>query len=167
MWKFFKKKKKNYASFNDHYADSITQINVPIEQQIAQICMNMAGLQLEKEEFISIVTPPGEGVVRGFGMRCKGGLWPTFTYIVFDAQLMEFIEVTVEVSRPDTIRYLAKIICEHKSESTHNKEVEIKEYYKAPFLKILKLFYFYFPLYNNFSHEKNLPTEKNIGKVAL
>ena len=56
---------------------------------------------------------------------------------------MEFIAITVEISRPDRIHFSARI--KSTDQKTDGTIVEIKEKYKEPFMTLANHLYRYFP----------------------
>lgn len=162
-YQFLKGIKKK--SYQEKFEKLFTKINVPLHQQVTHLSMSMAGLNLDRDEYFMAVTPHADGVYKGFGIRCMGGLWPVFTYVIFDQEIMDFIEITAEINQPAELRYKATITCENKNQPEHGKVIEVKDFYKVPFEKFMKYCYFYFPLYNNFAADKRIKAQNNRGVV--
>jgi hypothetical protein len=106
---------------------------------VTSLVLNTASLEIaayEHREFAPIKGTCGN-------IRLTGTSLPVFTYLVFDKKLMEFVEVRVEVSRPERIEYIARI--KSLDISTDGKEVPIVDKYKAPFERFSLALYNYFP----------------------
>lgn len=114
---------------------------VPItdEDLVRSLVLNTAALELERDHYVEFA--PIQGTCGTF--KCTGNSLPTFTYTVFEKKIMEFIEVRVEVARPDRIQFLARIKSTDKAQD--GKDVEVTERYKAPFMKLAHQLYQYYP----------------------
>lgn len=113
---------------------------------ILALTLSTAMMGLKKNEYVELAPLPG--VCGPF--KLSGNSLPVFEYIVFEKDLMEFIQIRVEVSKPDRIHFTASISCkgaagEHEKSERHGTEVEMKEKYKEPFLKLASFLKAYFP----------------------
>lgn len=112
------------------------------EEIVLSLVLNTASLELRKGKFIELA--PVKGCCGPF--RLEGNSLPVFTYRVFEKKIMEFIQVRVEVSRPDRIEYTSTIDSGTAPER-HGEVVETTDKYKIPF-EVLSLHLFrFFPYY--------------------
>lgn len=88
-----------------------------------------------------------------------GSTCPTFRYVVFDKKIMQFVEVFVEVSRPNRIEYICRTFNDPEGPS---QELEMKDQYKKPFLLLCSHISRYFPFSQDTKHE---PIPFKIAKV--
>jgi hypothetical protein len=110
-----------------------------LDELVLHLVLHTASLELIKGEYLELAGVKGMcGTV-----HLSGNSLPCFKYRVFDKGLMEFIYVTVEVSRPDRIHYISRI--ESTDPKENGKEVETKDQYKAPFMKLAHHLFEYFP----------------------
>jgi hypothetical protein len=118
----------------------LRQYDRPYQDEIVlSLTLNTAQLGLMKNEYVEFAPLPG--VCGTF--RLTGNALPCFTYTVFEKKIMEFIEVRVEVSKPDRIHFVSKIVS--TDEDTNGKEVETTERYQAPFNQLALNLFTYFP----------------------
>jgi hypothetical protein len=110
-----------------------------LEEIVLSLVLNTAALGLQKNQYVELA--PIKGTCGNF--KLSGNSLPNFVYTVFEKKIMEFIEVRVEVSRPDRIQFTSKI--KSTDEKQHGKEVETIEKYKEPFYKLANHLYRYFP----------------------
>lgn len=71
---------------------------------------------------------------------------PTVYYKVFEKKIMEFIQVRVELCRPDKIRFFATIDSTTAPER-HGEVVKIQSKYEKPFWVMAYNVYKYWPIY--------------------
>jgi hypothetical protein len=109
---------------------------------VDSLVSNCASLQLCKGEFIELA--PLGGCCGPFKMSGNGIV--TFQYIVFEKELMEFVSVTVEISRAERIEFESRIDSTTAPER-HGELVETKPEYKEPFDRLSKNLYKYFAHY--------------------
>lgn len=110
------------------------------EELVLSLVLNTASLALVKGEYVELA--PIRGTCGTF--KLTGNSLPLFTYRVFEKKIMEFIEVKVEVSKPDRIHF-ASTIDSTTAPKEHGKEVETKDKYKEPFWALADSLYRYFP----------------------
>jgi hypothetical protein len=110
------------------------------EELVLHLVLHTASLELVKGEHVELA--PVKGMCGN--VLLSGNSLPCFKYRVFDKKLMEFVYVTVEVSRPDRIDYISRI--ESTDPKENGKELETKDQYKAPFERLANHLFHYFPL---------------------
>lgn len=121
----------------------ILQKKVPPQQDheeiVRTIILNTSALALEKDRYVEFA--PITGTCGN--VKLSGNSLPIFSYTVFEKKIMEFIQVTVEISKPETIAFSSKI----KSEDPNfdGKKVPTIEKYKRPFFKLATQLVQYFP----------------------
>lgn len=135
------------------YAPKKTQ-----EEVVMSLILNTAALALEKGKHVELA--PIKGTCGN--IKLSGNSLPTFVYIVFEKKIMEFIEVRVEVSKPDRVQYFSKIVS--SDEKANGKSVETKEKYKQPFLKLCDSLTTYFP-FPAPGVEKNEPVQVSVEQA--
>ena len=108
-----------------------------LENLVTSIVLNTANLELDREEEVHLAGLKG---MCG-SVKLTGNSLPTFRYTLFDKELMEFIEVRVEISRPNRMEWISRI-----SSQEGCPETETKDKYKDPFLRLAAHLYLYFPL---------------------
>ncbi len=123
------------------YGGTVVFRHVSIEEIVLQLTLNTASLALDKHEHRLLA--PIRGTCGPF--QLSGNSLPVFHYTVFEKSIMEFIRVRVEVSKPDRIQYFSTIESTSAPE-LHGNEVETKEKYKEPFIKLARHLHDYFPL---------------------
>lgn len=110
------------------------------DEIISSLVLYTASLELNRSQYLQLA--PIKGCTGPF--KLMGNSLPVFVYRVFDKKMMEFINVTVEIAKPNTIRFSSKIDFPQDS-LLHMKEVETKERYKAPFNHLVMHLIRYFP----------------------
>lgn len=114
------------------------------EDLVTSLIYNTASLELTKGECIELA--PIKGCCGPF--KLYGNALPVFEYNVFEKEMMEFIKVRVEVSKPGRIHFLTSIDSINTSDPVrHGEEVETKEKYKEPFNKLAWSLFQYFPYF--------------------
>jgi hypothetical protein len=117
------------------------------EELIMQFVVNTATLELLKSQVIELA--PIQGCCGHFLLA--GNCLPVVTYRVFEKSIMEFIQVRVEVGKPNVMRFITTIDAIGTGDpARHGEEVECKDVYKEPFLKLIRHLYYYFPYRNSF-----------------
>jgi hypothetical protein len=130
---FFKQMLRRIVAF-------LSQYDRPYNDEIVlSLILNTAQLALMKNEYVEFA--PLRGVCGTF--KLTGNALPCFLYTVFEKKLMEFIEVRVEISKPDRIQFFSKIVS--TDPAFNGKEVETKEKYKEPFNQLALYLHTYFP----------------------
>lgn len=109
------------------------------EDVVLSLVLNCSALALEKGQYVEFA--PIKGTCGNF--RLSGNSLPTFIYTVFEKKLMEFVEVRVEISKPDRIEFFSEIRSTDKT--TDGRELETKEKYKEPFWRLTNNLMAYFP----------------------
>lgn len=123
-----------------YYLDRFTKPHP--EEVVLSLVLHTAALELAPGDFIELA--PVKGCCGPF--RLEGNSLPSFTYRVFEKKIMEFIQVRVEISRPDRIEYTCTIDSTTAPER-HGEIIETIDKYKTPF-EMLSLYLFrYFPYY--------------------
>jgi hypothetical protein len=125
------------------------------EDLVLSLVLNTASLALKKEEYVEFA--PIKGTCGSF--KLKGNSLPEFTYTVFEKKLMEFIEVRVQVARPDQISFKSTISSTTAPER-HGEEVETKDKYKEPFMTLAHHLFSYFPFPMGGGRKKELPSSQ-------
>jgi hypothetical protein len=110
------------------------------EELVLALILNTAQLALQKNEYVEFAAI--KGTCGAF--KLTGNSLPRFTYFVFEKRIMEFIEVRVEVAKPGRISFTSTISSTSAPER-HGEEVETKEKYKEPFMKLATYLFYYFP----------------------
>lgn len=113
----------------------------PLEELILKFILNTASLRLMKLEHVELA--PILGTCGNF--KLEGSSLPVCTYLVFEKKIMEFVEVRVEVSRPNRLEFISKISSTTAPER-HGEQIECTEKYKEPFMKLLRWTFPYFGL---------------------
>lgn len=128
------------------------------DELVSYLIRNTASLALKKEEYVEFAPIKGTcGVI-----RLSGNSLPCFVYTVFEKKIMEFIEVRVEVSKPDRIHFSSQI--KSTDQTQHGKEVETKEKYKEPFLVLANHLFQYFPFPMDGGVKKTKPELKEVAQ---
>lgn len=124
-------------------ADKLSAYSKPsVEDVISKLVMHTSSLELTIDEFVEFA--PIKGCTGAF--RLTGNSLPVVTYRVFEKSIMEFIQVRVEVARPDQIRFVSTI--ESTTAPLRNGEVvETKDKYKEPFNQLSQHLHQYFPYF--------------------
>jgi hypothetical protein len=118
----------------------LSQYDRPYSNELVlALTLNTAQLGLMKNEYVEFA--PLKGVCGTF--KLTGNALPCFLYTVFEKKIMEFIEVRVEVSKPDRIHFSSKIVS--TDPKFNGKEVETTDKYKAPFNALAAHLFNYFP----------------------
>lgn len=112
------------------------------DELVMKLILHTASLELKKDEYVELY--PIRGCCGPF--RLYGNSLPVFKYRVFEKEIMEFIEMRVEISKPDRIRFFSQIDST-TAPDLHGKLVETKEKYKEPFNQLSQHLYRYFPYY--------------------
>jgi hypothetical protein len=123
------------------------------EELVRHLIMHTAHLELASQEVLELVPVKG---VHG-SIKLSGNSLPVFQYRMLDKSLhlegrkseMHFIDVRVELSKPDNIRYIAHIDSKTNDPLLHGKRVAVKPEYKAPFETLATHLYRYFPYFKN------------------
>jgi hypothetical protein len=122
------------------------------EEIVLALILNTSQLALKKGEYVEFA--PLKGVCGPF--KLSGNGLPVFTYTVFEKKIMEFIRVTVEISKPDKILFRSNVVREVRHPALDHyvwaterevlgEEVETKDRYKAPFNQLALYLFKYFP----------------------
>jgi hypothetical protein len=125
-----------------------------IAEVVFSIVYHTIALELARDEFVELA--PINGTCGPF--KLSGNGTPVISYVVFDGNLddraslvgrvMEFIQVRVEISKPDRIEYKAFIESKNTVDNArHGEEVLCKGKYKKPFEVLSRHLWRYFPLY--------------------
>lgn len=123
----------------------VNQLARPYPDEIvSHLIMHTAALELPKREYVEFA--PIKGCCGP--IRLSGNCLPVFEYRMFEKKLMEFIQVRVEVSKPDRIEYQCTIDSVTAPER-HGEPVDVAERYKEPFEKLTRYLFDYFPFYRN------------------
>lgn len=109
------------------------------EELVLALVLNTAQLALKKDEYVEFAAIKGTCGT----FKLSGNSLPSFHYTVFEKKLMEFVEINVQVSRPNRITFSSRIKSEDKVQD--GKEVETKDKYKEPFLTLTQHLFNYFP----------------------
>lgn len=113
------------------------------EDLVLSLILNTASLELKKGEYVELA--PIKGVCGPF--KLSGNSLPTFKYTVFHKPMMEFVEVTVEVSSPERIHFIARVDSKHTDDpKAHGLELPVTDKFKEPFSRLALHLYSYFPL---------------------
>lgn len=113
----------------------------PRDWLVLALTLHTASLEMRKDDYTELA--PVKGMCGPF--RLYGNSLPVFIYRVFEKSIMEFIQVRVEVSKPDRIEFFSTIDSVTAPER-HGEAVETKERYKQPFFILARNLYRYFPL---------------------
>lgn len=143
------------TKFLDHIKSAKKTIDR--ESLVLSLCLHTAGLGLEKGQ--SVEFAPIKGTCGTF--KLTGSSLPVFKYLVFDKPIMEFIEVTVEVSRPNRIEFISHI--SSSDEKTNGKLVETKHKFEQPFWILAGHLFTYFP----FARDGGKIQHVSTGKVEV
>lgn len=109
------------------------------DELVMALVLHTASLALLKDQYVEFAAIKGTCGT----FKLTGNSLPSFNYTVFEKKIMEFISVTVEVSRPDRIDF--KSVIKSTDEKTNGREVETIDRYKAPFFKLAHHLFNYFP----------------------
>jgi hypothetical protein len=121
----------------------------PRHQLVMNMVMRVASLELAPLE--EKLLAPLKGIYGPF--HVSGNCLPVFTYLVFDKSKMEFVDIRVEISRPDRIQFIATV---HSSDPLfHGKLAEVCDAYEAPFWALATHLYLYFPLVHDPERKRN------------
>lgn len=122
-------------------AEFLNRRSLPSQKElVGWLVFKTASLELEVGENAYL-----GGVAGVYGaIKLSGNSLPRFQYTVFDRKLMEFVQVTVEISLPDRVDFTSKIF--DRETHTHAREVETLEQYKKPFFTLGYQLFKYFPL---------------------
>lgn len=101
---------------------------------VGRIVAGVSGLEILRSECRHLA--PVTDVYGPFTI--EGNALPTFSYIIFDDRLMEFVKMRVVVSLPDRLTF--------SGETQDLGQVPIKPHYKKPFMNLATHLYRYFPL---------------------
>jgi hypothetical protein len=122
-------------------ADRLLDWTPPSQDELVlALTLNTASLEIPPGEFRELA--PLKGCCGPF--KLSGNALPVFTYTVFEKSIMEFIQVRVEISKPDRITFYSTIDSTTAPE-LHGQEVETKEKYKQPFHQLAQHLFRYFP----------------------
>lgn len=122
-------------------AEYLNKRTLPSHKElVGWIVFKTASLELKVGEYAYL-----GGVAGVYGViRLTGNSLPIFSYTVFDKKLMEFVQVSAELSLPDRIEFTCKIF--DRETQTHETVVETKEQYTKPFFTLAYQLFKYFPL---------------------
>jgi len=141
-----KKSKEKCQKFGPEKSDEF-------QKKLELICalsLHTASLALARDEYVEFAPVGGSCVP----FKLFGNSLPVFEYRVFEQKIMEFIKIRVEISKPDTIRFIGTIDCvgvkgQHSDAARHGQEVEVLPKYKEPFEKLAMHLLHYFPFTPN------------------
>lgn len=105
----------------------------------SMISMYCCTLELRMGEFVELA--PVQGTCGH--IQITGNANPVFSYVVFDKKLMDFIEVSVLVSKKNGFKFTSTVKAINKE--TEAKQIETKDAYKEPFLVLSNHLFRYFP----------------------
>lgn len=127
--------------------DQLDKLCVPEQDEIVlRLVLNTSSLELAKHEVVELA--PLKGLCGPF--RLSGNALPVFEYLMFEKSIMEFVQVRVEVARPDIIRYITTIYAKPESSTAperHGEVIETTDRYKKPFQQLALHLYRYFGHY--------------------
>lgn len=135
-----------------NYLDLLSRPNV--DELVLALVLNTASLELAKDEFVELA--PLKGCCGPF--RLSGNGWPVVEYMMFEKEIMEFVQVRVEISRPDIIRFVTTIYAKKESSTAperHGEVIETTERHKKPFNQLALYLFQYFGHYV-------LPAKRNL-----
>ncbi len=135
------------------FRDFLDRHSYPFKDELVlRLVLHTSSLEMAPTEFREFAPLPG--CCGPF--KLSGSSLPVFQYIVFEKSIMEFIDVRVEVSRPERIEYSATINSTTAPER-HGETVKVKEIYKDPFIVLSRHLFRYFPLFV-------LPEKRNVNR---
>lgn len=112
------------------------------DEIVLSLVLQTARMGMQKGEHVEFAPLPG--CCGPF--RLEGAFLPVFTYRVFEKKLMEFLKVTVEVSKPDRIHFTVAVDSKGTQDPVnHGMVVESKPEYEEPFHRLSLYLFDYFP----------------------
>jgi hypothetical protein len=123
---------------------------------VTHLIMHTASLEIPHGESLDLA--PMKGCCGPF--RLSGNGLPVFKYRVFDPAVeiegrrrleAHFVEVIVEISKPDRIHFRAQIDSKTNDPELHERNILVKEKYKDPFFKLSAHLFGYFPFHRKVS----------------
>lgn len=114
----------------------------PQDMLVSSLVLHTANLELLKNEYVELA--PMKGCCGPF--KLSGASLPVFEYTVFEKEIMEFVKVRVEISKPNRIEYVATIDSV-TAPKRHGELLPMKDKYKQPFQNLAASLYDYFPFY--------------------
>jgi hypothetical protein len=116
---------------------------IPSQQElVSHLVLHTSCLEMMKHEYTLLA--PVKGCCGPF--KLSGNALPVLEYIVFHKPIMEFIQVRVEVGRPDKMKFICTISSDSAPER-HGEAIETREAFERPFRILIAHLFRYFPLY--------------------
>lgn len=119
---------------------------------VKQLVQGTANLELTNDQFVEFAPLETIGP-----FRLRGNSYPVFTYMLFEKEMMEFVEITVFLQLPNHIEFKAKIKS-HTAPLRNGEEIPMKKAYERPFNRLMDHLTTYFGLWNK-SGPMDIPKE--------